>query len=113
LRRHATRLISRVRTIIIDERFRPNDAKTRVMPAWTRQRVGGMVVNAATNVSRDEYDRLRAILHDALRNGPAAANRTGHPRFAEHLLGRITWVAAGNPTRGAGLRAAYDRVPWE
>lgn len=55
---------------------------------------------------------MKAILHDAATNGPGAANRNGHPDFRAHLLGRIGWVDAGSPTRGAKLRAAFDRIDW-
>lgn len=112
LRRTAGRFVARVRAVISDEGFRPNDAKTRVMPRWTRQRLGGLVVNTTTNVARAEVDRLRAVLHDARRNGAAAANLAGHDHFAAHLLGRIAWVAAANPVRGRRLLAAFDAVDW-
>ena len=62
---------------------------------------------------RDEYDRLKAILHDAARNGPAAANRDGRPQFRAHLEGRISWVRAANPARGDKLdRAFAANVPY-
>jgi RNA-directed DNA polymerase len=65
------------------------------------------VVNASPAVAREEYDRLRAILHGAARTGLAAANREGHPDFAAHLRGRIEWVGAGRPARAAKLRELY------
>ena len=44
-------------------------------PRPQRQLVTGLVVNERLNVRRAEYDRLRAILHDAALHGPEAANR--------------------------------------
>ena len=87
-------------------------AKTRVLRAHERQLVCGVVVNEDANVTRGEYDRLKAILHDAGRNGPAAANRAGVPEFRAHLLGRIAWMGSLNPARGARLRERFERVDW-
>ncbi|MBF4600748.1 RNA-directed DNA polymerase [Frigoribacterium sp. VKM Ac-1396] len=88
-----------------------NPAKTRVRGAATRQVVTGIVVNQGTNTVRSEYDRLRAVLHNAARTGLEAQNWAGHPDFAAQLWGRIGWVEQLNPERGARLRAAFARVP--
>jgi hypothetical protein len=53
-------------------------------------------VAAAPNVPRRERDRLRAILHNARRDGLEAQNRDGHADFRRHLEGRVAWVAAVN-----------------
>jgi hypothetical protein len=76
-----------VGAIAAEEGFRVNVAKTNLMTRAGRQRVAGIVVNAHPNLARGEYDRLKAILHDAERHGPAAANRAAHPAFREHSPG--------------------------
>jgi hypothetical protein len=86
--------------------------KTRFARAGARQQVTGLVVNRVLNVPREEYRRLRALLHEAGARGPSVANRAAHPDFRAHVLGRIAHVAAANPARGATLRAAFDRVAW-
>ncbi len=78
-----------------------------------RQRVCGIVVNAHPNVAREEYDRLKAILHNAAVRGPSAENRAGVSDFRAHLLGRIAWVESLNPARGAKLRARFAQIDWE
>jgi hypothetical protein len=112
LRRAVGGLVRRAGAIVRDEGFRLHDGKTRVRTAAQRQLVTGVVVNARPNVARDDYDRLRAVLHDAARSGPAAANRAGHPDFHAHLLGRIAWVAATNPARGERLHEAFAAITW-
>lgn len=77
-----------------------------------RQTVTGIVVNDRTNAARVDYDRLRAILHNAARTGAAAQNRGGHHDFHAHLLGRIAWVEALNPGRGRRLRTDFERIDW-
>lgn len=101
-----------VARIVTAEGFRINEAKTRWRGRHERQTVTGVVVNEHPAIARDEVDRLRAVLHDCRRSGPAAANRAGHPDFRAHLLGRIGWVASVHPARGARLREQFDGIDW-
>ena len=112
LRRRAGRIAQLVAEIARDEGFLLNPAKTRAMPSSARQQLCGVVVNQHPNVPRRDYDLLKAILHDAARHGPAAANRAGHRDFAAHLLGRIAWVEQLNPPRGRRLRERFEAVRW-
>ncbi|MEV6811907.1 reverse transcriptase family protein [Micromonospora sp. NPDC051296] len=98
-------LITAVREIVRDEGFRIHPDKTRVRSRADRQLLAGLVVNDRPTVPRDEYDRLRAILHNAARTGLDAQNRTGHPAFADHLAGRVAWVGHQHPARAAKLAA--------
>ena len=95
-----------------DEGFHMARGKRSVRRHNERQLVCGVVVNRRPNVPRDEYDRLKAILHDAARNGPAYANRAHAPDFRAHLLGRIAWIVQLNPARGHRLRARFDAIEW-
>ncbi|WP_236791524.1 reverse transcriptase family protein [Amycolatopsis sp. GM8] len=106
------RLLPGVRMIVRDEGFRLRDDKTSVTAVHQRQRIAGLVVNSSPAAARPEYDALKALLHNCTRTGPAAQNRHGHPDFRAHLLGRIGWLAASHPGRGAKLRALFDRIEW-
>ena len=108
----AGRLVFAVGTIARDEGFDLNPAKTRVRSATERQEVTGLVVNDQLGVPREYHDQLRAVLHDAGRNGPAVANRLGHLDFRGHLEGRVGWVESVNPARGRRLRAQLDAIVW-
>ncbi|WP_208544608.1 reverse transcriptase family protein [Rathayibacter sp. VKM Ac-2759] len=98
--------------IVADSGYLVNPRKTRLRPSSVRQSVTGVVVNAHPNVRRADVDRLHAILHNCVAHGPAGQNRAGVPDFGAHLLGRIAWVAAVNPARGARLRALFDAIDW-
>jgi RNA-directed DNA polymerase len=113
LRRSARRLAARVVAIAADEGFAVNHRKTRAMTQSTRQHVAGVVVNVRPNVPRDEFDRLKAILTNCARHGPASQNRGRLPHFREHLTGRVAQVGAVNAARGAKLRALLGRVQWD
>lgn len=102
-----------VARIVGEEGFALRAEKSSLTTRAGRQRVCGVVVNAHPNVPRPEHDRLRALLHEARVRGPEAANRLGHDDFAAHVLGRIAWVAALNPPRGAKLRRQYEQVSWD
>ena len=96
-------LIAYVRTIAAEEGFRAHPDKTRVRRQGDRQLLAGLVVNSRPAVPREDYDGLRAVLHNAARDGLAVANRDGHPEFAAHLAGRVAWMAHRHPTRAAKL----------
>nr|WP_245959690.1 reverse transcriptase family protein [Prauserella flavalba] len=106
------RLLPGVRLIAREEGFRLRDSKTSIAAAHQRQRVAGLVVNAAPAAPRAEYDALRAILHNCARTGPQAQNRHGHPDFRAQLLGRIAWIGSTHPGRAARLRALFERITW-
>jgi retron-type reverse transcriptase len=110
--RAAPTIIARIGAIAFEEGFALNFRKTRVMTASGRQRITGIVVNDKLAVPRREIERLRAILHNCARTGPAAQNRDGHADFRAHLLGRIAWVASIDPAKGARLRSSFDRIVW-
>lgn len=112
LARTSDRLVALIGEIVHDEGFRLNDTKTRVLTSAMRQQVTGLVVNHHVSVPRADYDRLRAVLHDAATHGPAAANRDGRRDFRAHLLGRIAWVGADHPTRARRLSVAFEAIEW-
>lgn len=101
-----------VQRIIEDEGHVANTHKTRVRRQGVRQSVTGIVVNQRTNVSRDDYDRLKATIHNCVVHGPRSQNHRRLDDFRAHLLGRISWVESLNPQRGAKLRAEFLRIRW-
>src|SRR6185437_1264400 len=109
LRRGWAGLEALVGEIARSEGFALNPAKSTLRTAAARQQVCGIVVNAAPNAPRAEYDRLKAILHNAARHGPASQGLSG--RTAE-LQGRIAWVASLNPARGDKLKRRYAQIDW-
>ncbi len=113
LERGARRVQVLVCRIALEEGFEVHTRKSRFMRRAVRQQLAGVVVNAHPNVSRDEYDRLKAILTNCVRHGPASQNRADQADFRGHLLGRIAYVAMLNPARGAKLRGLFERTRWE
>jgi hypothetical protein len=99
-------------SIARDEGFRINDAKSTTQAAGGRQIVCGVVVNVRTNVPRREYERLKAILHNAAGGDAAGQNRDRLDDFRAHLLGRISWVETLNAARGRRLHELFAAIDW-
>ena len=75
-----------------------------------RQSVTGVVVNERINISRADYDRLKATLYNCVKHGPASQNTEDRPDFAAHLRGRIfVCDAAQSPPRGRNYWRSTSR----
>jgi hypothetical protein len=108
--RRPERFSTYVAAILREEGFAVNHRKTRVMSQGVRQHLAGLTANRHVNVSRVEFDRLKAILTNCVRFGAEGQNREGRPRFREHLEGRVSFVEMINLARGARLRAILNRI---
>jgi len=98
--------------LVMEEGFAVQPRKTRVMRRGVRQRVAGVVINEVPNIARDEYDILKATLHNCVRFGPQDQNRSGHAGFRSHLAGRISHIILLNPARGQRLRDLFEQIAW-
>jgi hypothetical protein len=112
LRRSVARVSQLVARIALEESFEINHRKTRAMYQSHRQVLTGIIVNAKANVPREEFDRLKAILTNCARHGPASQDRAGVEDFRAHLAGRVGHVASLNPARGEKLRAILSTIDW-
>lgn len=99
--------------VIRREGFRVQTKKRRVRRAGSRLEVTGVVVNEKVNVSRAEFDRLKATLHNCVTRGPASQNRENVDDFAAHLRGRIAHVANLNSAKGERLLQEFRKIDWE
>jgi retron-type reverse transcriptase len=103
-------LLARIRHIAQDEGFAVNEKKTRVLKRSTAMSVTGIVVNTRPGVRRREVRRLRAILHNARRQGLAAQNRRNEPHFQAQLAGQIAFVKMVNPDQARKLIDAMEAL---
>ena len=83
------------------------------MRQGVRQYLAGLVANERINVPRPDFDRLKAILTNCARLGPASQNRQGHPNFRAHLEGRVAFVESVNPQKGVRLRRLFESIDWD
>ncbi|WP_218922414.1 reverse transcriptase domain-containing protein [Fuerstiella marisgermanici] len=99
-----------VLAIAHNEGFEIRNRKTLVMKHDQRQTVTGLVVNERANISRRDFDRLKAILTNCKHHGPASQNREQHANFQAHLQRRVAHVASVNPVRGKRLRHLFNAI---
>lgn len=110
--KHAKLIVALVEKIVHTEGLAINKKKTRIMRKGRRQKVTGVVVNKQTNLSRRDFDLLKAILHNCIKKGPSTQNRSNHPNFKEHLRGRVAHALHIGPERGAKLKKLFDAIDW-
>ena len=106
------RFSTHVAAILLEEGFKVNYAKTRIMRRGVRQHLAGLIVNDHLNVGRREFDLLKAMLTNCVRLGPESQNRENHPNFRAHLEGRVGFVESINPSRGQRLRTLMKQIQW-
>lgn len=102
-------LLVTARRIIRAEGFVEHPDKTRVM--GRRRTVTGLVVSEGkVNVPRKERRRLRAILHNAARDGLEPQNRDGVEDFGHVLEGKIAYLNMVDPSKAETWLAALDEA---
>ena len=112
LRRVAPRIEKWVAKIAFEEGFVLNHRKTRCLSQGQRQTVCGIVVNERSSMKREEFDRLKAILHRCATSGPWAQNRDSVEHWKEVLRGKVAWAQQLKPTKAAKLKSLFDRIDW-
>ena len=111
--RSVHRFAIQVAAIALEEGFAVAHRKTRVMRQGVCQRAAGIVINRKINLPREDYDRLKAVLHNCVKHGPTGQNRYGVADFRAHLAGRVAHAARLNPVRGEKLKGLLDQqVNW-
>ncbi len=99
--------------ITLEEGFRLNHRKTRMMTRSQRQRFCGITVNVRPNPARCEYDTLKATLFNCVTHGPESQNRDKRQDFRQHLQGRVSNISFLNPERGKKLQTLMEQVRWK
>jgi hypothetical protein len=107
-----TRFRTHVAAIALEEGFDVQHRKTRVMRQGVRQRAAGVVLNQKMNMTRRDYEELKAVLYNCVRHGPESQNRALATDFRAHLAGRIAHAVQLNPGRGARLARLFEQIAW-
>jgi hypothetical protein len=110
--RGAERFAIHAHAVALEEGFEINTRKTRLMRRGQRQQIAGVVVNERPNVSRADFEALKATLYNCVRHGTQGQNRARSTDFRSHLLGRISHVSALHPERGRKLKRMFEQIVW-
>ena len=96
--------------IALEEGFAVQHRKTRVMRQGVRQRAAGVVINQKMNITREDYDQLKAILHNCAPR-PPGQNRAGVPDF--RAPGGPNWSCRpAQPRAWSGLKQWFEQIAW-
>jgi RNA-directed DNA polymerase len=98
--------------IIRDEKFGWRGSKLKIIRKGGRQTVTGLAVNVKPNIVRKDFDRLKAILTNCAKLGPATQNREKVENFKAHLEGRIGFVHSINAAKGIKLKEIFATIKW-
>ncbi|MGL4401832.1 MAG: reverse transcriptase family protein [Luteolibacter sp.] len=81
---------------LIEEGFRPNHHKTRVLRQGQKQHAAGLVINEKPNLDRRDFDRLKAILTNCARHGPAVSGQQSTSRIFARALAAMASMQPGS-----------------
>ncbi|MCB9869682.1 MAG: RNA-directed DNA polymerase [Planctomycetes bacterium] len=104
--------LATVSTIAVEQGFRLNTAKSRVMRRSQCQLVLGMVVNEAPTLPRAQLELLEAELFRCARRGPPVHHQHGVAWLRDHLAGRVAWAKHVNPRRAQRLVELLAAIDW-
>ena len=104
LRACRARIEAWVGRIALEEGFALNHRKTCCHSAGRRQTVCGIVVNEGPNLPREDFDRLKAVLHRCVVAG------LGEQQTLAQLQGRVAWATQLNPAKGRRLQRLLDQI---
>ena len=96
-------VVRELSALVMHHGFRINHKKTKVMFKGQRQYVCGAVVNAKVNLIVKERKRIRAIVHNIIKNGidTEAINSNKEPsQVLNYIRGRINWFRQLNKPMG-------------
>lgn len=97
--------------IAAEEGFLVNYRKTRVMGKGQRQTATGIVLNKHHNIPREEYEQLKAVLHNCVTKGVKSQNN-GHTDFYAHLKGKLNYFSMLNPAKAKKLERQFLKIDW-
>lgn len=110
------RYLPRYKTLIFrkieEEGFIINPSKLRLHDRGSCQRVTGLVVNDKVSIGRDRKRKLRALVHNILKNGPISENRYDDPFFKERVFGTLAFVKMVDSDFASPLIELLKGVDW-
>lgn len=101
-----------IEQIANEEGFLINHTKTFTKTKSQQQSLVGIVVNEHLNISRKEYDKIKAILHNCKIHGTDDQNKEQHNNFQSFLRGKIAYISSINSSKGEKLQSIYQKIQW-
>jgi len=112
-RNKASEVVQFIKETVNSFGFRLNKDKIKIMKKHMRQYVCGAVVNTKVNMQWSERNKLRAIVHNCIKNGieiEAKKNNLTSEQFYAKIMGRLNWFAQLNPEAGEKAKSKFKEV---
>ncbi len=92
--------------------YRINRKKTRIASSYYRRTMLGIVFNQKTNIAREEYMRVRAMVHNCLTQGMETqfvrAGKSDTESLITYLRGKINHIGQVHQERGNKLKEEFE-----
>lgn len=109
--------------IIEHEEFKINFRKTKFFSKRHRQRVTGITINEGLSVGRNNYRKMRSILHSCKKNGientlneckefDFSKGGKNSKHFMHFLQGHIRFIMSVNHNQGNKLMEEFKQIDW-
>lgn len=105
--------IKAVYEVIKKSGWRVNYQKLEIQRPGGHQRLLGMTVNQKINVQRDQYMRLRTIVHRCFYDGfdvGAQIAKVEPVKMVSWLRGQINWFSSINPAKAARIDVVFQEA---
>lgn len=107
-------IVRKLRELIRTCGYRVNPKKVKTPHSYYRKRVLGIVINRKMNVPKEEYKKLRAIVHNCAVHGFESqckkAGKQSPQALMSYLRGRIGFVQFVNPEKGFKLMTDFEKA---
>jgi RNA-directed DNA polymerase len=108
-------LLSAAQKVTFEAGLRINHEKTRVLHGpHCKKKLLGIVITEHPNYDRNQYRKLRALLHNCKVEGfEKQLSVTQHPnvkKLHQWLKGTLNWINTINPVKGQQLLLQYDQL---
>jgi len=104
-------MVRTLRHLIKESGYRVNAKKIKTPHSYFRKRVLGVVINRKMNIPKEEYRKLRAIVHNCKEHGFDSqykkAGKKNAQALIDYLQGKIGYVQFINPEKGAKLMSTF------
>lgn len=104
-----------IKSIVVDEGFKINDAKTRAMYKNRQQRITGLIVNEKVNVPKEKIRYLRQQIFYIKKYGVTnhlEKNQYRHINIKEHLYGLAYFIRMVDEGKGKNFIKDLEQIDW-
>ncbi|QNK88341.1 RNA-directed DNA polymerase [Sporosarcina sp. resist] len=109
-------LIPLLEELIVSEKFKINESKTRMQLKNQRQLVTGLVVNSQVSVPRKYIRELRSEIYYCKKYGVSGhMDRKGilYSNYKLHLYGKALYIKMVDKSKGESFLKELDKINWQ